>query len=149
MLLLEWIGQQQISIYLNKIQNERTKELCKLLDKAGFRSCVLKGQGTAQYYDRPEIRQCGDIDVWVSCEGKWDADKSRDEILKFVRSKGYHVVHIDIKHSDIDFFKDVSVEVHFLPSWMYNPAIQHFFEEQAEKQLSNKDPKVGFTHTTV
>lgn len=153
LLLLEWIGQQQLSIHLNNLQNDRTKELCELLDKAGFRGCVLKGQGTALYYDKPEIRQCGDIDIWVSCEGKWDANKSRDEILKYVRSNSYHVGHIDIKHSDIDFFKDVPIEVHFLPSWMYNPTsnrkLQQFFEEQADRQFKNYDVNAGYTHTTI
>ena len=143
--LYEWIGLQQHTVAHNKLQNQRTKELCELFKEHGYRSCVLKGQGTALYYDHPEYRQCGDIDIWV--------DGDRDEILRFVKSKNYHVGHIDIKHSDIDFFKDVPVEVHFLPSWMYNPStnkkLQKFFEEKSEKQFGNNDAKVGFTHTTV
>ena len=143
--LYEWIGLQQHTVAHNKLQNQRTKELCELFKEHGYRSCVLKGQGTALYYDHPEYRQCGDIDIWV--------DGDRDEILRFVKSKNYHVGHIDIKHSDIDFFKDVPVEVHFMPSWMYNPStnkkLQKFFEEKSEKQFGNNDAKVGFTHTTV
>ena len=143
--LYEWIGLQQHTVAHNQLQNQRTKELCELFKEHGHRSCVLKGQGTALYYDHPEYRQCGDIDIWV--------DGDRDEILRFAKSKNYHVGHIDIKHSDIDFFKDVPVEVHFLPSWMYNPStnkkLQKFFEEKSEKQFSNNDDKVGFTHTTV
>jgi hypothetical protein len=144
-LLYEWIGIQQQTIAQNKLQNQRAKELCELFKEHGYRSCVLKGQGTALYYDHPNYRQCGDIDVWV--------DGVRDDILRFAKSKNYHVGHIDIKHSDIDFFEDVPVEVHFLPSWMYNPStnkkLQKFFEEQSEKQFDNKDATVGFTHTTI
>lgn len=151
--LYEWIGLQQHTVAHNKLQNQRTKELCEIFKENGFQSCVLKGQGTALYYEHPEYRQCGDVDIWVSCEGKWDAEKSRDEILRFARNSGYPVGHIDIKHSDIDYFKDVPVEVHFLPSWMYNPStnnnLQSFFEEQSEKQFGKMDVKVGFTHTTV
>ena len=143
--LYEWIGLQQHTVAHNKLQNQRTKELCEFFKEHGYRSCVLKGQGTALYYDHPEYRQCGDIDIWV--------DGDRDEILRFAKSKNYHVGHIDIKHSDIDFFKDVPVEVHFMPSWMYNPStnkkLQKFFEEQSEKQFGNIDAKVGFTHTTI
>lgn len=102
--LYEWIGLQQHTVAHNKLQNQRTKELCELFKEHGYRSCILKGQGTALYYDHPEYRQCGDIDIWV--------DGDRDEILRFAKSKNYHVGHIDIKHSDIDFFKDVPVEVH-------------------------------------
>lgn len=152
-LLLEWIGLQMQTVELNKLQNKRTKELFEIFAKAGFRGCVLKGQGTALYYDRPETRQCGDIDIWVACDGRWDADKSRDEILKFARNGGYHIGHIDIKHSDVDFFKDVPVEVHFLPSWMYNPStnkkLQMFFRNQAEDQFGNYDAEACYSHTTT
>ena len=162
-LLFEWIGLQQQIIAANKLQNKRAAELCEILEKAGFKSCVLKGQGTALYYEHPEYRQCGDIDIWVSLvsgskfqvssKKGWDADKSRDEILEYARQQGLNIGHIDIKHSDIDFFKDVPVEVHFLPSWMYNPStikrLQKFFAEQAEHQFSNFDERCGFTHTTI
>lgn len=144
-LLLEWIGIQQQTIAENKNQNQRTKELREIFKNAGFLSCVLKGQGTALYYEYPEYRQCGDIDIWVKGD--------RDNILNFARKNGYHIGHIDIKHSDIDFFEDVPVEVHFLPSWMYNPStnkkLQKFFEVQSDKQFGNYDADAGFTHTTV
>lgn len=144
--LFEWIGIQQQTETLNRIQNERAKILSSIfIDKAGCRSCVLKGQGTALYYEKPEYRQCGDIDIWV--EG------DRDQILDFARSHGLHIGHVDIKHSDIDFFEDVPVEVHFLPSWMYCPStnkrLLDFFTSKAERQFANLDEKVGFAHTTI
>lgn len=58
--------------------NRRCAELLRLLDDAGFRCCILKGQGvTKQYEIRNEelgigddslgmLRQSGDIDVWVA-----------------------------------------------------------------------------------
>jgi len=144
-LLYEWIGIQQQTIVENKLQNQRAKELCEIFKEAGFQSCVLKGQGTALYYEHPEYRQCGDIDIWVKGD--------RKEILDFARKNGYHLGHIDIKHSDIDFFEDVPVEVHFMPSWMYNPSsnkkLQKFFEKQSELQFKNYDVEFDFTHTTV
>ena len=144
-ILLEWIGIQQQTIVENKNQNKRTKDLCEIFKKAGFQSCVLKGQGTALYYEHPEYRQCGDIDIWVNGD--------RDEILNFARKNSYYIGHIDIKHSDIDFFEDEPVEVHFLPSWMYNPStnkkLQRFFAKQSERQFGNYDADAGFTHTTV
>lgn len=144
-LILEWIGIQQMIVSDNLHQNEKTKELCRFLGEASFRTCVLKGQGTALYYPNPELRQCGDIDIWVEGE--------RDKILNFSRQNGYYIGSIDIKHSDIEFFDDVPVEVHFLPSWMYNPStnkkLQKFFGEQSDRQFGNYDTEAGFTHTTV
>ena len=152
-LLLEWIGIQQQTIAENKLQSQRSKELCEIFKKAGYRSCLLKGQGTALYYNHPEYRQCGDIDLWVSKDGRCKTDDVRSEVLQFAKSQGCHIGHIDIKHSDIDFFEDVAVEIHFLPSWMYNPStnkkLQIFFAEQSERQFGNYDAEVGFTHTTI
>ena len=45
------------------------------------------------------------------------------------------------------------VEVHFLPSWMYNPStnkeLQKFFDMQSERQFGNYDSEAGFIHTTI
>jgi len=141
----EWFAIQQQTVMANKQQNQRAVELYQIFSKSGFRSCVLKGQGTALYYEHPEYRQCGDIDIWV--EG------DRDNILAFARRQGRKIGHVDIKHSDIEFFNDVPVEVHFLPSWMYNPMtnrkLQRFFREKAEGQFSNQDKPSVFIHTTI
>ena len=154
-LLLEWIGVELQTESLNKVQNERAKQLTKLFAENGFRLCVLKGQGTALYYDKPESRQCGDIDIWVKVHTDIteSTDVVRDRVLRFVKEKGFHIGHVDIKHSDIDFFEDVPVEVHFLPSWMYCPStnkrLQKFFDEKTERQFANVDEKLGFAHTTI
>ena len=152
--MLEWIGQQYYTISMNTVQNQRAKELCDLFNEGGYKSCILKGQGTALYYERPDLRQCGDIDVWVTDgEGLMGNGSSRDRILEFSRKKGWKIGHIDIKHSDIEIFEDVPVEVHFLPSWMYCPTTNkrmlRFFETEAERQFGNYDGQVGFTHTTI
>lgn len=116
---------------------------------------MLKGQGTALYYNNPESRQSGDIDLWIKghTESTESTDIVRAKALQFAKEKGCHIGHVDIKHSDIDFFEDVPVEVHFLPSWMFNPfknkRLQDFFERKAIEQFLNYDKATGFTHTTV
>lgn len=140
----EWYTLQLQTVDMNRIYNARAKELCSLLSEAGFRACILKGQGTALYYGHPEYRQCGDVDIWVGGE--------RDAILSFTKKKGFSIGHIDIKHADIGFFDDVPVEVHFLPSWMYSPftnkKLQRFFRDNEDRQFSNFDASSGFVHTT-
>lgn len=144
-LLLEWIGINERIKQRNILVNQRCKELEKLFVDGGYKSCILKGQGSALYYQNPLCRQSGDIDVWI--EG------ARHDILDYVKKKDYHIGHVDIKHSDIGFFEDVHVEVHFIPSWMYNPIknrkLQNFFSMQKMAQFGNYDESVGFTHTTV
>lgn len=154
-LVLEWIGVGLQTEARNKLQNQRAAELCDLFKKGGFKNCILKGQGTSLYYEHSEHRQCGDIDIWVSSVSsfKFLDSKVRDEVLEFARAKGWRIGHIDIKHSDIEIFEDVPVEVHFQPSWMYCPStnkrLMRFFAEEAEKQFGNYDKRVGFTHTTI
>ena len=144
-LLLEWIGLNQLTVSQNQLQNKRAEELYKLFREGGFRSTILKGQGTALYYEHPEYRQCGDIDVWV--EG------DRDEILNYIKGKGHVTDGIDVQHTNVKFFKDVEVEVHFLPSFMYSPfknrILQRFFSDKAENQFNNYDATLGISHTTI
>lgn len=40
----------------------------KTLRAAGIEPVLLKGQGLAQYYPVPQLRQCGDIDLYVGAE---------------------------------------------------------------------------------
>lgn len=152
-LLLQWIGLGEQIKSRNGIVNQRCKDLEKLFVDNGFRCCVLKGQGTALYYNNPELRESGDIDLWVTIEGRYKKDEVRSEVLQFAYFNGYHIGHVDIKNTDIDIFEDVPVEVHFIPSWMFCPfkniRLQRFFAEQADCQFGNKDIEAGFTHTTI
>lgn len=86
-----------------------------------------------------------DIDIWVNGD--------RDEILSFIKGKGYYTDGIDIQHANVKFFKDVEVEVHFLPSFMYSPynnrKLQKLFTDKAGEQFNNYDETYGFSHTTI
>lgn len=151
-ILLEWIGIAENIRQQNGLVCKRCKEIEKIFSEGGFKCCVLKGQGTALYYDNPERRQSGDIDLWIKGHTE-STDIVRAKALRFAKEKGCHIGHVDIKHSDIDFFEDVPVEVHFIPSWMFNPfknrRLQDYFERNAKKQFQNHDVSVGYTHTTV
>jgi len=143
--IFEWIGIQQTIIKHNLLQNKRAKELYELFKAGGYRSCLLKGQGTALYYDKPELRQCGDIDLWV--EG------NRDEIVRFAQKNEVVIESVDFKDATIHFFNDVLVEVHFMPNCMYSPLAGHrllsFFREYANSQFTAYDAALGFAHTTI
>ena len=152
-ILYEWIGINEQNKQRNLLVNKRCIELEKLFSNVSYRCCVLKGQGASLYYNNPLCRQSGDIDLWVTKVGNVIVDNVRKDVLKFAEGGGYQISQIDIKHSDIDFFNDVPVEIHFMPSWMFNPfknkKLQKYFAEQKNKQFGNYDQQAGFTHTTV
>ena len=111
-LLYEWIGLSEQIKNRNTLLNKRCLELTELFTDAGFKSCILKGQGNALMYPEPLLRTSGDIDIWVK--------GNRDEIVEFCRSKADGC---EIEHHHIQFpiWNDVDVEVHFVPSYSIVP----------------------------
>lgn len=143
-LLMEWVGQTEKIKVQNKIVNKRTAEISLLFQKGGYRSTVLKGQGAALLYPYPEYRQSGDIDIWI--------DGDRNKVLEYAKSFGV-VGSIDIKHVDFHCYEDVSVEIHFMPTWFYNPIINKRFRKWLSfvknRQFNRTDfgfsvPTIGF-----
>lgn len=143
----ELVEKQEVMRWLYTIEKKRrhfetvsrrTVELSELFEQAGFRSCILKGQGIALMYPVPVSRPAGDIDIWV--EG------DRKAITDFVHSKTpgtfeqYH-------HIDFPIYKDVAVEVHYLPSQMSSPLhnrrLQNYYKSHQAEQFANVNSALG------
>ena len=119
-LLLQWYGEAAQLHDRNKTINDYCVKLQQKLSEDGFRSCILKGQGIATYYNDSSLqikqvlesplsvyRQPGDIDILI--------DASREEIIQYV-ANNFHLEGFDYKHLHARIFPDVSVEMHFCPS---------------------------------
>lgn len=119
--LFEWISFVESIKQKNEIVNKRIDQITKFFDANARRSCILKGQANALMYPKPELRTPGDIDIWV--EGNI---KDIIELVKKVDSKAYFTFH----HIQLPIFKDVSVEVHYKPtylvSWSANKKLQNY-----------------------
>ena len=128
-------------------RNETTvavgRKLCTRFAKDGFRACVLKGSGLAALYPRPELRQCGDVDVWV--EG------GISMVLPYLRSH-CKVKEVVYHHCDASSIDGVPVEVHFMPTWFNgfsrDRKLQRWFDANADVQFKNIDPKLGYAVPT-
>lgn len=143
LILLQWIGTGEQLKQQNQLLNKACLDVQTLFANNGFKSCILKGQGNALLYNNPLLRQCGDIDIWIEGE--------RDDIIDFLRTNG-QLGHIDIKHCDWNIFPETRVEVHFMPTWFYNPFInkklQRWFTELKSFQFENES-ELGFTRPTI
>ena len=120
-----------------KKQNAELDKKCAIVSakfkSEGFNNCILKGQGIAQLYPKPSLRTPGDIDIWL--EG---GDK---KIIEYVRKHipdslpTYH-------HIDFPIIPGLEIEVHYRPSWLYNPItnrrLQRYFETVAQEQFGNE-----------
>ena len=121
---------------LNDKLDAHVRKLQLFLESKQMPSCVLKGQGVAQYYPSPKQRVPGDIDIWLGADMK-----TIDNFLKVAGVKtGEKVYH----HVDVQFFKDTDVEVHYRPSWMWNPIhnrrLQKWFRQEMTVQMDNRKP---------
>lgn len=132
-LLLHWLALSEQIKQRNITMNRRAVEVTKFFAEAGFRSCILKGQGNNLMYPNPYVRNSGDIDIWI--------DAKRKDISDFVKSRcpdaedGEH-------HILFSIFKDVMVEAHYTPCNSnvpkYNKLLQAFFRTHAEEQFTNQ-----------
>lgn len=111
-LKLKWLGMALEIQRRNTLILQRARELTKSFADAGYRTTVLKGLGVSKYYPDPTIRQGGDIDLWV--------DAPRGKLISYLRSR-YKVGSVVVHHADVEIFPDVETEIHFWPSYTYNP----------------------------
>ena len=134
-LLYDWIGLSEQVRQENLRLNKCCKQLQQKLSEAGLRSSILKGQGILSYYDEQlrELRQSGDIDIYVDC--------GMEKALCKVESIGLSVESWDYKHAHLDIWEDVAVEMHYRVEVMLNlwknRKLQRWFEAHAEEIFSN------------
>lgn len=138
-LLLKWYALTKEIEERNKILNQRSMAICELLHKNGFIACILKGQGVATYYPNPLRRQSGDIDVWVRTD-KGNLRSDRVHLIEYVRNI-YPKAGICYHHIHFDYFDDVEVELHFMPTRLYcrtkDIKLQKWIEQTRKEQFAN------------
>ena len=132
---MTWFGQSQNIRKCNIKLNEATAYIYSKIIKAGFRSCILKGQGNAVMYPKPYSRTPGDVDVWVNA--------SREDIRVLAQSlaKGKGCVKDEsLNHIELEV-NGVAVELHSTPAIMNNPVynnrLQKWLKRNADLQCSN------------
>ena len=109
---LKWALETENSIERFGHQEKTALGLSAFFQQAGIRMMILKGLGVARYYPRPELRECGDIDIWLFGQGeKGD---------RLITDSGRDVDTSNPKHS-VFSFDGVLIENHhtFLDEVLY------------------------------
>lgn len=129
-----WVGVAAKINVQNEIVNQQCVKVQKELQKAGFESCILKGQGVATFYnDLAAYRQSGDIDAWViaDCE----------QVLRYVKQLGLKV-DFTWKHASLNAFEDTEVELHWIPSTSNHPLVnirlKAYYQAKAADEMAHK-----------
>ncbi len=102
-------------------------EICKLLEKNKINYCILKGLSVARYYNKPELRTLGDVDILVS--------KDEFKFVKgFLSQNGYELIDDEKNHFHCAFKKDeVIIELHFEMSDFPNTALCKELRKELDK----------------
>lgn len=127
----------------NKYLNDKLLPICGKLYKDGFDVCLLKGQGVAEYYQNPLHRQSGDLDLWMipkGMSGRINHGKCREAVVKYAYRYS-KCTDLGVHHIDFPVFKDIPIELHFVPAYFNNYITNLRFErwlsKHAERQFDN------------
>ena len=137
-ILRGWLMQTEAIRLRNKRLNRGSVWLTQMWASLGHQSIILKGQGNALLYPDPSLRASGDIDIWL--------DGKRRDIVDYVRK---FFPRTEVTHIEMNFpvKKDVPIEIHFLPSFLYDPfkhrLMRQYFVAQFEKAREVKLPQAG------
>ncbi len=65
-LAFQWASEAEAIRGHNRMVNDEAKRLTELFADQGRRTAILKGAANARLYPDKFMRQCGDIDIWIS-----------------------------------------------------------------------------------
>ncbi len=65
-LAFQWASEAEAIRGHNRMVNDEAKRLTELFAGEGRRTAILKGAANARLYPDKFMRQCGDIDIWIS-----------------------------------------------------------------------------------
>ena len=105
-LLLQWIGEVQLLEQRNKAMNGFVEKLIGRLEDAGIRALLVKGQGIAQCYERPQWRAPGDVDLLLNKENYDKAKAFLTHLSKSLDSEDEGPMHMAM------FIDNWEVELH-------------------------------------
>ncbi len=138
----QWVGIAERIRGLNELQNKEAAGLTRLFDEKGRKSVILKGQANARLYPEKDLRQPGDIDIYVEggqeCVTQLLIELGQLDECPTVANVGkkdkatsnYHHIHLSPTKDGVE------VEVHFRPSsgnhcpWT-NRRLQKWLEREA------------------
>ena len=135
-LLLRWLSDSESIRRRNMRIDRASAYIYNKVCAAGFRCCILKGQGNALLYPHPSSRIPGDVDVWVMA----NREELRHIALSLTEGDGSSLQE-SLNHIGLTVH-GVSVELHSTPallnSPLHNSRLQRWLKRNADLQCSNR-----------
>lgn len=114
--------------------NSTIAQIVRALDAQGVPSVLLKGQGIAQNYLRPESRTCGDIDLYTGHGGYQKAF----EIIESLHEGRAHKEAAEWEHHMHTNLNGVEVEIHRKTSYLHGKRIDANFQAWTRECLDEE-----------
>ena len=103
--LMRWAAAVEGVEQRNRHMNMVLCKVCQWFESHGLKPIVMKGQGVAQCYEQPLLRECGDIDLYFA------TPEEHSEACRFLKEKVKEIdFHADGSYSYV--VDGVSVEHH-------------------------------------
>lgn len=132
-LMMQWTFNCAHFASKNARLDKAAQKVVENFARQGWRTCILKGQGLATLYPVPSRRHAGDIDVWIDAPAR--------DVIQYAHKycPGSDVVY---HHVDFPIWENISVELHFFPSFLYVPGndrcLQDFFARSKDRVMERK-----------
>jgi hypothetical protein len=131
----QWASEAEAIKGHNKLLNAEAAWLTDHFAADGHKTAVLKGPANARLYPDPNIRQAGDIDLWV--------DGGRESVFALLKKLGYEIQEKDLIASShhVQLFparNNIPVEIHYRPtSGTWNPFTRRRVLRFLENEIQN------------
>ena len=116
---------------IHKHHNAILIELISKFEEQGLHPILLKGQGIAQMYPEPELRQCGDIDLYFLPD---EYEKAKVLVLSF--DSGAKHEKETYKHFGTSY-KGIDVELHRHTCNFPNPFVNKKFQKWTDEVMKS------------
>ncbi len=134
------------NIGMHTILNNTLILVVSRLRECGVEPVLLKGQGLARYYPMPELRQCGDIDLYV---GEQNYEAAYHALMPIVTEiDDRDTIYKEVKHFHAKV-GSVLIEVHRFADVNAYPELDKVYQKYASEGLSHNLVAVDFGGVTV
>lgn len=128
-LLTRWLAREDAIARANAAMSAALTQLLALFHQADLHPVVQKGLSVARHYTRPELRECGDIDLWLS-------SPEMPPAVALIEAQGIETTrHADA--STVFVFQGVPVELHPHLICAGSPATVRALDASAEIIVEN------------
>ena len=134
------------NVLMHSMANSAIQFVVAALKNAGIECVLLKGQGLAANYSHPDVRECGDIDLYVGTENYLRSYEVLKDLVAEIDDSS--VLEGEGKHYHA-LYSGISIEVHKFSEVMPSSSLDRVYQVYALEGLSQKLVEVDFGETKV